>query len=73
MKTKPNSYFLFFYVGSNDKGQLNGNCALEFKSTFPNNQEATKYIMDNFKVNKLAFTGILKLSKSDFEEWIRQN
>jgi len=66
------TYFIFFYVGNNIKGQLYGNCALELKSKFPNRLEVTQYIKENYNVIDLAITGIMELTKSEFDEWCRK-
>lgn len=66
------TYFIFFYTGSNIKGHLYGNCALELKSKFPNRIEVTQYIKDNYNVIDLVFTNIIQVTKSEYDEWCRK-
>ena len=66
------TYFILFYVGNNDKGQLYGNCALELCSKFPNRVEVSEYIKLNYNVIDLSITNIIQVTKSEFDEWCRK-
>ena len=64
-------YFLIFYTGNNDKGQVYGHCAIELKSVFPNRLEVQQYICDNFSMHVAVLTNIIELTNSEYTEWCR--
>ena len=67
-----NSYFLIFYVGENSKGKIYGHVALEYKSRFPNRLETEKTICENYDADKVIITNLIKISRSDYDEWCRK-
>lgn len=64
-------YFLIFYIGQSDKGMVYGNIALEYSYIFPNRNETIEYINESQNVSKSIITSLRRISKSEYEEWIR--
>lgn len=66
------TYFIIFYIGVNYQGTVHGYVALEYENEFPNRLESEKYIIENYGIIKCVITNLIKITKSEYDEWCRK-
>ena len=64
-------YFLVFFIGHTDNGTVSGNAPICRKNKFLNSRETIEWLEANANVTKCVITNIIKISKSDYDEWCR--
>lgn len=62
-------YFLIFYTGMNDKGQIFGNCAFQYNGIYPGRKFLENYMKDNFSMLSFTVTNIIELTGEEFDAW----
>ena len=66
------SYFIIFFFGENSSRMVYGNVAFAYASIFPNRAETEGTICEKYNVKKCIITNMIRVSKSEYEEWCRK-